>query len=142
MNSQPLVIEQVLEAPVTRVWDALTQNEQMKKWYFELPDFKAVPGFEFIFIAGAKGDVEYKHICKVIEVIPQKKLSYSWRYDSYPEDSLVTFDLFEEGEKTRLKLTHAGLETFASSGPDFAPDNFAEGWTQIVGKSLKEFLQA
>ncbi len=142
MNSQPLVIEQVIDAPASRVWDALTKNEQMKKWYFDLPDFKAVPGFEFNFIAGAKGDVQYKHICKVTQVVPKKKLSYSWLYDGYPGDSLVSFELFEEGKQTRLKLTHAGLETFASSGPDFARENFAKGWTQIVGKSLKGFLEA
>jgi uncharacterized protein YndB with AHSA1/START domain len=142
MKSQPLIVERVLDAPVTRVWDALTKNEQLKKWYFELPDFKAVSGFEFIFIAGAKGDTQYKHICKVNEVVPKNKLSYSWRYDGYPGDSLVTFELFEAGEQTRLKLTHAELETFASAGPDFVRENFAEGWNQIVGKSLKGFLEA
>src|SRR5450631_619443 len=126
MNSQPLVIEQLIDAPVTRVWDALTKNEQMKQWYFELPDFRAVPGFEFIFIAGAKGDVQYKHICKVTQVVPKKKLSYSWRYDGYPGDSLVTLELFEEGEHTRLKLTHAGLETFASPALIFPGKNLTK----------------
>lgn len=140
MNNKPFVIEAVFDAPVARVWDALTQNELMKKWYFDLADFKAVPGFEFIFVAGGKGDVSYKHICKVTEVVARKKLSYSWRYDGYPGTSLVLFELFEEEGKTRLRLTHSGLETFASSGPDFAPENFAEGWTSIVGNSLKGFL--
>ena len=82
------------------------------------------------------------HLCKVTEVVPGKKLAYSWRYDGYPGDSLVTFELFETGEKTRLKLTHAGLETFAHLNPDFAVSNFVEGWTHILGTSLKEFLDA
>jgi uncharacterized protein YndB with AHSA1/START domain len=141
MNSQPVVIEQVLDAPVERVWDALTKNEQMKQWYFHLPDFKAVPGFEFIFVAGAEDDVQYKHICRVVEVVPQKKLSYSWRYDGYPGQSMVSFELVEEGDQTWLKLTHAGLETFSSSGPDFARESFAAGCTQIIGNSLKGFLK-
>ena len=139
MNSQPVIIEQVFDAPVARVWDALTKNEQMKKWYFELPDFQAVPGFEFIFIAG--GEKKYKHICRVIEVVPRKKLSYTWRYDGFPGQSLVSIELFDERDQIRLKLTHTGLETFASSGPDFARENFAAGWTQIIGKSLKGFLE-
>lgn len=53
----------------------------------------------------------------------------------------MTFELFEEGDKTRLKLTHEGLETFPADKPDFARESFAAGWTQIVGSSLKEFVE-
>ncbi|MCW3114716.1 MAG: hypothetical protein JWR18_3112, partial [Segetibacter sp.] len=55
-------------------------------------------------------------------------------------NSVVTFELFDEGSKTRLKLTHAGLETFPANIPDFAKENFAEGWTYITGTSLSNFL--
>jgi hypothetical protein len=48
--------------------------------------------------------------------------------------------LFDEGGKTRLKLTHEGLETFPQL-PDFARHNFEQGWTYITGKSLPEFLE-
>jgi uncharacterized protein YndB with AHSA1/START domain len=141
MNSQPFVIERVFDVPVKNVWDALTQNEQMKKWYFNLPDFKAVPGFEFTFTGGEAGITQYKHLCKITEVIPGKKLAYSWRYDGYRGQSLVSFELFEEGKGTRLKLTHAGLESFARSGPHFAQEKFVQGWTHILDKSLKGFLE-
>jgi uncharacterized protein YndB with AHSA1/START domain len=141
MNSQPIEIEQVFDVPVSRVWDAITDNEQMKLWYFRLAEFKAVPGFEFTFVAGAEGDVQYKHICIVTEVAPEKKLSYSWRYEDYPGNSMVSFELFEEGEATRLKLTHSGLETFSSNGTAFSRDSFAAGWTHIIGTSLKNFLE-
>jgi len=70
-----------------------------------------------------------------------KKISYSWRYDGYEGSSLVTFELFDEGGKTRVKLTHSGLETFPASNPDLAAGNFLEGWTMIIGKSLKEYLE-
>jgi len=74
-------------------------------------------------------------------VIEGKKLAYSWRYEEYEGDSLVTFELFEEGEKTRLKLTHEGLETFPMNNPDFAKKSFAAGWTEIIGTSLKKFVE-
>jgi len=141
MNNQPFVIERTLDAPVARVWDALTQNEQMKKWYFHIADFRPVLGFEFQFTGNSKENIEYLHRCMITELVPLKKLSYSWRYDGFPGNSVVTFELFDEGGKTRLKLTHAGLETFAGGGPDFAKENFAEGWTFIVDKSLKSFLE-
>lgn len=82
------------------------------------------------------------HLCKVTEVVQGKKLTYSWRYDGFEGNSFVTFELFPEGNKTRLKLTHAGLETFpVTANKDFAKENFAEGWTAIIGTSLKEFVE-
>lgn len=142
MSNQPFVIERLFDVPVTKVWDALTKNEQMKKWYFQLPDFKPVVGFEFTFSGGADDQRPYQHLCKVVEVIPGKKLAYSWRYDGYPGNSIVSFELFEEGKKTKLRLTHTGLETFDQANPDFAKKNFKEGWTSILDKSLKSFLEA
>ena len=56
-------------------------------------------------------------------------------------NSFVTFELFVEGSKTRLKLTHEGLDTFPKSNPDLAKENFVEGWTSIIGTSLKKFLE-
>jgi|SRR5450631_531591 uncharacterized protein YndB with AHSA1/START domain len=141
MSNQPFVIERVFDAPLSRVWDALTKNEQMKKWYFQMADFKPVVGFEFTFVGKADEHTEYTHLCTVTEVIPGKKLSYSWRYEGYPGYSVVSFELSEAGNKTRLKLTHEGIESFASGGKDFRKENFAEGWTHILDKSLKGFLE-
>jgi uncharacterized protein YndB with AHSA1/START domain len=73
-------------------------------------------------------------------VIPQKKIAYTWRYHGHEGISFVTIELFAEGEKTRLKLTHEGLETFPKL-PSFARENFERGWAEIIGSSLKEFLE-
>jgi uncharacterized protein YndB with AHSA1/START domain len=139
MKSEPFVIERTFNAPVEKVWKAITDRDQMKQWYFDLAEFKPEVGFEFTF-EGGKDDRIYLHLCKITEVIPNKKLSYSWRYDKYEGNSLVTFELFPEGSSTRLKLTHEGLETFPMNNPDFAKENFSAGWTYIVGTSLKDFL--
>jgi len=141
MNHQPLVIERAFDASVQTVWDALTKNEQIKKWYFLLPDFKPVVGFEFTFTGGPDEDKPYIHLCRVVEVIPLKKLAYSWRYDGYIGYTIVSIELFEEGKKTRLRLTHSGLETFDQKITDFDRKNFEGGWNHIIGKSLKEFLE-
>jgi uncharacterized protein YndB with AHSA1/START domain len=138
MKSEPLIVERTLQAPVSRVWQALTNLEQMRKWYFNVSDFKPEPGFEFTF-EGGKDDQVYVHLCQVTTVIPNKKLQYSWKYKGYPGSSVVTFELFEEGNATRVKLTHEGLETFV--GADFARENFQMGWTHILGTSLKEFVE-
>lgn len=141
MTSEPIIIERLYNAPLARVWKAITDKDQMKQWYFDLSAFKPEVGFEFQFHGqGHKGE-QYLHLCRVTEVIPEKKLAYSWRYEGYQGDSLVTFELFEEGGKTRLKLTHAGLESFPAQNPDFAKESFNEGWTYLTGISLKEFVE-
>ena len=112
----------------------------MKKWYFDLPEFKPVVGTEFQFTGGPDDGKKYLHLCKVVEVVEGKKIAYTWKYDGYAGESKVTFELFEEGNKTRLKLTHEGLETFPADNKDLAKENFVAGWTEIIGTSLKNFL--
>jgi uncharacterized protein YndB with AHSA1/START domain len=139
MKNEPFVIERTYNAPVEKVWKAITDKNQMKQWYFDLAEFKPEVGFEFQFYGGTE-EKQWLHLCKVTEVVPMKKLTHSWRYEGYEGNSFVTFELFPEGNKTRLKLTHEGLETFPPL-PEFRKENFAEGWTSIIGTSLKEFLE-
>jgi uncharacterized protein YndB with AHSA1/START domain len=141
MKDEPIVIEKVLNAPVARVWKAITSKDEMKQWYFDLAEFKPEVGFKFQFEGGPK-DKSYLHLCTVTEVVPGRKLTYSWRYDGYAGNSFVTWELFEEGAKTRLKLTHAGLETFPKENPDLAKHNFVRGWTDIVNTSLTDYLDS
>src|SRR2546425_777904 len=139
-ENQPVVIERTFNAPIQKVWQAITDKDQMKEWYFDLPVFKPEVGVEFQFSAG-KDQKKYLHLCKITEVIPGKKITYSWRYEGYEGASYVAFELFAEGNKTKLKLTHEGLETFPKTNPDLAKENFIQGWTSIIGTSLKNFLE-
>lgn len=139
MNTEPFVIERTYNAPIEKVWQAITDKNKMKEWYFDLQEFKAEVGFEFQFIGGTE-EKSYLHLCRINDVIPGKKLTHTWKYDGYSGQSFVTFELFDEGYKTSLKLTHAGLETFPPE-PDFSRGNFEMGWTDILGRSLKEFVE-
>jgi uncharacterized protein YndB with AHSA1/START domain len=139
MSNEPFIIERTFDAPVAQVWKAITDKNEMQQWYFNFPEFKAEVGFEFNFMGGPE-ERQYLHRCKITDVVEEKKLAYSWRYEGYEGNSRVIFELFPEGNKTRLKLTHEGLETFPDN-PDFAAKNFAAGWTQIIGASLKEYLE-
>ncbi len=138
MTNEPFVIERVYNAPVERVWKAITDKNDMKQWYFDLSDFRPEVGFEFTF-EGRNEERCYVHLCKITEVVPAKKLTYSWKYEGYEGNSFVTFELYPEGTGTRLKLTHAGLETFPAIA-DFAKQNFVFGWTSLIGEMLPKFL--
>ena len=136
--AEAIVIDRTLNAPVARIWEALNDVDQIRHWYFDLKEFKPKAGFEFEFVVEHEGH-NYHHLCRVTEVIPQRKLAYTWRYKGERGDSLVTFELFAEGEKTRLKLTHTGIETFPKT-PAYARKNFEAGWTGIATE-LENFLQ-
>lgn len=136
-DSEPLVVEHTFDAPVQKVWEAMTRVEGIQRWFFDLKEFKPEVGFKFEFAVEHEG-FTYRHLCQVTDVIPQKRLAYTWRYDGYEGDSLVTFELVAEGDKTRLRLTHDGLETFPKT-PQFARKNFLQGWTHISG-ALKDYV--
>lgn len=140
MNENQVQFEAVIHAPVERVWKALTDKQQMKEWYFPVSDFSAEPGFAFQFPGqGHKGE-QYMHHCVVKEVVPLQKLSYSWQYENLEGYSVVSFELFKEGESTRVRLTHTGMDSFPKGNPDFAADSFRQGWNYIMGKSLPEYI--
>src|SRR5205814_5608938 len=90
-KDEPLVVERTFDAPVALVWKALTDKEDIKQWSFDVPDFAPKVGCEFRFDVRHEG-VEYLHRCRVTEVVPGKKLAYTWRYQGHAGDSLVTFE--------------------------------------------------
>jgi len=141
MNNEPIIIERLFDAPVSKVWHAITDKNKMKQWYFDLADFKPEIGFKFRFTGGPSPDKQYLHLCEITEAIPGKKLAYSWRYEGYAGESFVTFELYPKDDKTLLKLIHTGIQTFPEENTDFAIGNFAEGWNQIVNTSLREYLE-
>ncbi|MEO6668465.1 MAG: SRPBCC domain-containing protein [Ferruginibacter sp.] len=140
MKKDTVIVEKTYNAPVAKVWKAITNKRQMKDWYFDLSAFNAELGFEFRFSGKGKDGETFLHLCKITELVLEKKLVYSWRYEGYEGVSFVSFELFPEGEHTRLLLTHEGLESFPAVA-SFARDSFLEGWTYLVQTSLKEFVE-
>ena len=140
MKSDPIIVERTFEVPASKIWTAITDKNEMRLWYFDLNEFKPEVGFEFRFYGGTE-EKQYLHICEVTEVIFEKKLTYSWRYDGYPGISFVNFELSPQGENTWLVLTHAGVESFPAENTDLARSNFIEGWNSIIHTSLKEYLE-
>jgi hypothetical protein len=63
----------------------------------------------------------------VTEVVPMKKMKYSWKYDVCTGGSFVAFELFKQNNFTRLKLTHNVPESFAEDIPQFSRENCIGG---------------
>jgi uncharacterized protein YndB with AHSA1/START domain len=39
-NAEPIIVEQTFRAPMGRVWEAISNKDQMPKWYFKCQSLK------------------------------------------------------------------------------------------------------
>ncbi|WP_324679289.1 SRPBCC domain-containing protein [Hymenobacter sp. GOD-10R] len=133
----PLIVEQIYATPIEEVWQALTDKNKMRVWYFpQLQAFEPVVGSQFVFTHDGS---PYQKEWRVTQVVAGRKLAHSWVYQGYPGWSEVIFALVAEGDKTRLTLTHTGLASFPHD-PHFARHRFEDGWHRIIGTTLKNYL--
>ncbi len=140
-RAEPVVAEQSYNASRDLVWKAITEPDQMRRWFFEqIEDFQPEPGFETEFNIHHQGK-DYHHQWKIIEVVPLEKIVYDWRYKGIPGDGMVIWELSETPEGTRLKLTSQGLETFPDDDPAFTRKAGQEGWDYFIRNRLREFLE-
>ncbi|MHC4664643.1 MAG: SRPBCC family protein [Planctomycetota bacterium] len=141
MNTDSIVVEQIYNAPIAVVWKAIVEKDQMRQWFFKpMTDFKPEVGFETQFDVQVEGQ-NYPHQWKVTEVVPERRITYDWRYGGYPGNSSVTWELSETPDGTKLKLTHKGIETFPQDDPIFSRESGEAGWEYFLHESLKAFLE-
>ena len=134
--STPLVINRDFDAPIDRLWRMLTETESMKEWYFaQVQPFEPIVGFAFVFSDDGSA---YQKEWTVTQVVEGQKLAHTWAYAGYRGRPEVAFELFGEGDKTRLRITHTGLETFPRDA-HFARQQFEWGG-DLSGDNLRDFL--
>ena len=133
-------VEAVFDATKSQVWEALTNTEIMKVWYFDISNFKLAVGSEFSFYEGDKK--EYLHEGEILKVEQNVLLQHTWKHPQQSKgSSIVTWEIEESGDnKVKVTLSHEGLENFADGGPNFAPANYEMGWNAIVKTNLRNYL--
>jgi len=128
-----------IQEQAEKIWQALTKKDQMKEWYFHIPDFELKVGTEFNFYEPGEKN-EYHHRCIIKEIEPNKKLSYTWTHPSHSNgESLVTWLLNEYNGSTEVILQHNGIENFADAGVAFSQENYQMGWDNFLAL-LKIFV--
>ena len=101
------------QAPA-EVWEYLTRPELIELWLMK-SDIKPLVGHEFQFRTNPLPQFNFDGIinCKVLEVIPFKKLSYSWKGGNNGKvtlDSIVVWTLLAKDGGTELELVHTGFD--------------------------------
>ncbi|HXB91250.1 MAG TPA: SRPBCC domain-containing protein [Puia sp.] len=119
--------------PPGEVWDYLTKPELIELWLME-NDFKPVIGqkFQFIYRPAKEGAAPVYHYCQVLEMVPHKLLSYSFRKGKsekeYTLDSVVTWTLTGKNGGTELQLQHNGFTILK----DVVEHN--DGWNFLLNR--------
>lgn len=140
-SDKPVTVEQTFNVSIQRVWESITKLDEMKAWYFNnIESFIPEKGFETQFTVQVENR-NYTHLWRITEVIPNQKIVYNWKYEEYPGDSLVTFELSEQDSHTKLKLSAKVVEDFPSNIPEFTRESCENGWSYFIKKSLKNYLE-
>jgi len=101
--------------PPEEVWEYLTRPELMELWLMK-SDFESIVGKQFRFMSKPAPQIDFDGFvyCTVMEVVPGKRLAYSWKCG--PGDGLITVDsvvewtLLPRNGGTELLLEHGSFK--------------------------------
>ena len=132
---EPIIVERVLSVSPDTVWQAITEPEQMRQWFFDnIPDFEPRVGFSTWFDVDS-GQRIFPHVWIILEAVPGERIVYDWRYDGYDGVSRLTMALAPEGpDRTRFRIVHETLEPFDNTIPEFQSDSCRTGWNYFMDR--------
>jgi len=133
VSDDAIVQELGIKAPAERIFDALTRPEELMKWWcvegkFQLTKMECDlrPGGKWrMYVRGRSGGVVT--VAGVFRQIERPHLLiYTWiREQEDKVETLVRWDLEENGGVTTVRVTHSGLTTDALRKRN-------DGWPMIV----------
>jgi len=124
-----VVVERDIPFAPEKIWRALTQPHLIQEWLMK-NDFKPVVDHQFKLTADW-GAVD----CQVLEVEPNKVLSYTW--GAMGLASVVTWTLTPSARGTHLRMEQAGFrpdQQQAYQGAKFGWQKFFANLEQVVAR--------
>ena len=122
------------------VWEYLTKAELLEKWLMQ-NNFELNVGAHFQFYLKPVPEINFDGniYCTVLEIIPLKKLSYSWKNGSNTGgislDSTIEWTLHQNGKITELHLLHSGFDNLEHAKLYAA---MHQGWVKNMGEIAKQ----
>jgi uncharacterized protein YndB with AHSA1/START domain len=122
--------------PPEQVWEYLTKPDLMALWLMK-NDFQPIIGLEFQFRTNPIPSMDFDGViyCRVLEIVPFKKLSYSWK--GGPGEGKINFDTvvvwkLQATEKgTELFLEHSGFTEKTNLN---LYNGMTDGWMKNIQK--------
>jgi uncharacterized protein YndB with AHSA1/START domain len=109
------------------VFRSLTDPFQLNRWVAKKAKLDPKPGGEIDFGWGA-GPV------KILEIVPDRKISFTWRWEKEPE-TVTTWELEESGGGTMFTIVQSGF------APDRDSEDYYIGWHKFIWR-LKTMIEA
>jgi uncharacterized protein YndB with AHSA1/START domain len=125
-----VVIEREVAHPPEKIWRALTQPHLLEEWLMKT-DFKPQKGQKFTF--SRQPDINVVVDCEVLDVKPNRSLSYTW--EAFGLESVVTFTLEPTPTGTIIRMEQSGFRP----DQDAAFKGARASWKQFVAR-LDELL--
>ena len=138
----PVALQRVYEAPIAKVWEAITDKSQLKQWYFDFSEqFELEVGHVFDWWAGPPDGKQWHHRGEITEVVPQKKLAHTWEFPGYVGKAKLLWELTAvDANHTRLDFRFDILVPFDPKEDALRRKHFVEGWNHIINIGLAEYL--
>ncbi len=134
--------EVVFEAPIEKVWDALTAPEHLSKWFGDSAEVDLRPGGRARF-----GWSEFGASTEAIVEVVDRPTQFSFRWEALKDtpveqaSTLVEFSLESVGEGTRLTLVESGFAALPGDAYDHRFEENSSGWSAEL-KDLSVYLAA
>ena len=136
LETRDIVIDEVFPHAAATIWKTLTTAELIGRWMMPPAGFEATEGKAFTFQTTPAGAWDGTIHCQVLEVVPNRRLSYAWKGGDEGNtgygarlDTVVTWSLTPVEAGTRVHLVHSG---FVTPKNDTAYKNMSDGWKKVV----------
>jgi uncharacterized protein YndB with AHSA1/START domain len=145
----PTIEQEILiEAPVV-VWRAVTEPEQITRWFADEVDLVLEPGYQgSLRFTEQATDGPVTVEVTVQSVQPARSFAYRWIHSDGAEaaagnSTLVEFTLVPEGDGTRLRVVETGVEQmgWSQERQDEFTDDHTEGWARHFGRLRDVFSE-
>ncbi|HEY0713839.1 MAG TPA: SRPBCC domain-containing protein [Polyangia bacterium] len=130
-QKQAVTFELDLRHAPAKVWRALTEPALLAEWLLPVFELKLEPGAAFMFKTQAYPGWDGTVSCRMLEIEPQRKLSYQW--DVPFLQTVVTFTLTPTAEGTNLRIVQSGFKP--EQQQEFGGARY--GWTMMTGKLVE-----
>ena len=134
MNSNIIQKSIKVSTSAESAYHAISNEEELKKWWIDVPKLELSLGgmvnFRFLKENSQLLEKDFVIEGKILELIPNQKLSYSWKPvddKNYP-DTIVTWTIEPTNNGSKVTVLHSGLE----SAKDYS--RLVDGWEYFLGK--------
>jgi uncharacterized protein YndB with AHSA1/START domain len=123
--------EVTLQAPPARVWQALTDSNEIAEAMYP-NDFKPEVGHQFTLHVRSRPDFDGVVSGEVLECVPEKRLRFTWAGGDV-RGTTVHHELEPTDEGSTPRFEHSGFDLDAGRGEQ-ALKGAEYGWNMMLGR--------